>query len=107
MRIRQLLAVVIIAIGTATVLAAPASADDQTDQAFLNALKQKGVGVPSDALAISLAHSTCDMLSHGNVSGALQLIIQKTKFQQQQAVTFGGLAAYAYCPGAIPGAKSG
>jgi hypothetical protein len=107
MRTRQLLAVVTIAIGTATVLAAPASADDQTDQAFLSALKQKGISVPSDAFAIGLAHSTCDALTHGTPATALQLIISKTKWQQQQAFNFGGLAAYAYCPGAIPGAKSG
>jgi hypothetical protein len=107
MRTRHLLAVVTIAISTATALAAPASADDQTDQAFLSGLKQKGISVPSDGFALDLAHSTCDVLTHSNAGAALQMIIKKTKWTQQQAVTFGGFAAYAYCPGAIPGAKSG
>jgi Protein of unknown function (DUF732) len=107
MSTRQLLAVVTIAIGTATALAAPASADAQTDQAFLNALAQKGIHAPSDAFAISLAHSTCDTVAQGNVANALQQIISKTKWPQQQAVNFGGLAIAAYCPGAMPGAKSG
>jgi hypothetical protein len=35
MRKTQLLAAIVIALGTATPLAAPASADDQLDQAFL------------------------------------------------------------------------
>jgi hypothetical protein len=107
MRTRHPLAVVTIAVGTAIALAAPASADDQTDQAFLNAVKQKSISLPSDAFAISLAHSTCDLLTHGGAGPALQMIIKKTKWQQQQAFDFGAFAAEAYCPGAIPGAKSG
>jgi len=106
MRTRQLLAVVTIAIGTATALAAPASADNQTDQAFLNAVKQKGISLPSDAFAISLAQSTCDVIAHGGVGPALQMIVTKTKWQQQQAFDFGAYAAEAYCPSLIPGAKS-
>jgi hypothetical protein len=45
MRKGHLLAAAVIAIGTATALAAPASADDQLDQAFLKALKDKGITV--------------------------------------------------------------
>ena len=41
MRKKHLLAAVAVAIGTATALAAPASADDQLDQAFLKGLQQK------------------------------------------------------------------
>ena len=40
MRKTHLLAAVIIALGTATALAAPASADDQLDHAFLKELQQ-------------------------------------------------------------------
>ena len=60
MRKTHLLAAVVIALGTATALAAPASADDQLDQAFLKGLQQKGVTVKSDQWALDLAHSTCD-----------------------------------------------
>jgi Protein of unknown function (DUF732) len=105
MRTRYLLAVVTIAIGTATALAVPASADDQTDQAFINGLKQKGISVSSPGFAIGLAQSTCDVLRHGTATDALKLIIKRTKWPQQQAADFGGFAAYAYCPDAIPGAK--
>ncbi|HVQ49193.1 MAG TPA: hypothetical protein VMS92_04015 [Mycobacterium sp.] len=52
------MAAVVIALGTATALAAPASADSQSDQTFLKGLQQKGVAVKSDQWAIDLAHST-------------------------------------------------
>jgi hypothetical protein len=49
------LAAVVIALGTATPLAAPASAD-QLDQAFLKGVQQKGITVKSDPWALDLAH---------------------------------------------------
>ena len=107
MRTKHLLAAVTIAIGTATALAAPASADAQLDQAFLKGLKEKGIIVP-DGEALSLAQSTCDVLSHGGgANQALSLITKKTKWSVKEASDFGGMAAYAYCKDSIPGAKKG
>jgi hypothetical protein len=92
-----------VAVGTATALAAPASADDQIDQAFLQALKDKGIAVKSDAFALDLAHSTCDLLnSGGTVEDALYKIKAKTKWADQKSVNFGGLAVYAYCKDKLP-----
>jgi Protein of unknown function (DUF732) len=103
MRIRHLLAAVTVAIGTATALAAPASADDQLDQTFLKVLKEKGITVSSDQDALSLAQSTCSVLNHGGeVNDALKLITKKTKWSVQKAANFGGLAAYAYCRDKLP-----
>jgi hypothetical protein len=105
MRKKHLLAAVAVAIGTATALAAPASADDQLDQAFLKGLKDKGVAVKSDQYALDLAHSTCDLLNGGgSVNEALNMIVRKTKWSTQKSADFGGLAVYAYCRDKLPAA---
>jgi hypothetical protein len=97
------LAAVVIALGTATALAAPASADDQLDQQFLEALQQRGVAVKSDQWAIDLAHSTCDLLNKGGtVNDALKMLTSKTKWSVKKSTDFGGLAVYAYCKDKLP-----
>jgi Protein of unknown function (DUF732) len=98
-----MLAAVAIAITTtATTLAAPAYADEQLDQMFLKGLQQKGITMaPGDAL--SLASSTCDILSHGNPNAALTMIVKRTKWSTQQATNFAGVAVYAYCRDKMPG----
>ena len=103
MRKGHLLAAIAVAIGTATALAAPASADSQLDQAFLKGLQQKGITVPSDQFALSLAQSTCDVLGRGGkVNDALNMITKKTKWSIQKSADFGGLAVYAYCRDKLP-----
>jgi Protein of unknown function (DUF732) len=103
MRKTHLLAAVVIALGTATALAAPASADGQLDQQFLQALQQKGVTVQSDQWALDLAHSTCDVLNNGGtVNDALKMLVKKTKWSVQKSTDFGGLAVYAYCKDKLP-----
>ena len=103
MRKTHLLAAVVIALGTATALAAPVSADDQLDQQFLEALQQRGVAVKSDQWAIDLAHSTCDLLNKGGtVNDALKMLTSKTKWSVKKSTDFGGLAVYAYCKDKLP-----
>ena len=103
MRKKRLLAAIAVAVGTATALAAPASADDQLDQAFLKGLQQKGVTVQSPDVALSLAHSTCDILEHGGtVNNALSMLSKKTKWSVHKSADFGGLAVYAYCNDKLP-----
>jgi hypothetical protein len=108
MRQKYLLATVAVAIGAATALAAPASADDQLDQAFLKGLQQKGVTVKSPEMALDLAHSTCDVLEHGGtVNDALSMVSKKTKWSIQKSADFGGLAVYAYCKDKLPAGTGG
>ena len=108
MRKKHLLAAVAVAIGTATALAAPASADDQLDQAFLKGLQQKGISVKSDQYALDLAHSTCDLLNNGGtVNDALNMITKKTKWSTQKSADFGGIAVYAFCRDKIPAGAAG
>ena len=103
MRKTHLLAAVAIALGTATALAAPAYADDQLDQAFLQGLKDHGVTVKSDQWALDLAHSTCDLLNNGGtVNDALKMLTKTTKWSAKKATDFGGLAVYAYCKDKLP-----
>jgi hypothetical protein len=103
MRKRHLFAVTAIAVSTAMTLAAPASADDQLDQQFLNGIKDKGVTVKSDQWALDLAHSTCDLLNNGgSVNDALKMLTKTTKWSIQKSTDFGGLAVYAYCRDKLP-----
>jgi Protein of unknown function (DUF732) len=103
MRKGHLLAAVAIAVGTAMAAAAPASADDQLDQAFLKGLRDKGITVKSDQWALDLAHSTCDVLNNGgNVNEALNMITKKTKWSVQKSTDFGAVAVYAYCRSKLP-----
>jgi hypothetical protein len=103
MRKTHLLAAVVIALGTATALAAPASADDQMDQQFLKALQDNGLGGKSDQWALDLAHSTCDLLNNGGtVNDALKMLTKKTNWSVKKSTDFGGLAVYAYCKDKLP-----
>jgi len=103
MKFGHLLAAAVVVVGTATVLAGPAHADDQLDQQFLQTLRDKGITVKSDAFALDLAHSTCTVLNGGgSVEQALRKIKSETKWSDKKSVDFGGLAAYAYCPDKLP-----
>jgi hypothetical protein len=92
--------------GLTTVVAVPAHADsqeEQLDQAFLNALQQKGVPVKSRQTAIGLAHSTCDLLHRGGtVNDALLHVKNATSWSVDQITAFAGVAVYAYCRDQTP-----
>ena len=101
------------AIAMAIGMAAPATADSgsssgssssssDTDQAFLQALKSKGIHM-TDKSAVSLAHSTCAGLQQGgNINGALVHVKNVSKLSDKDATTFGGFAIYAYCRQYMP-----
>lgn len=106
MRKQRLAAAMVVAVSLATAPAAPAVAQtqEQIDQAFLSALRDRGVPVKDDAEALELARATCDLLNTGGtLDGALQLIrTTEKKWSQDDAVNFGGLAVYAYCREHLP-----
>jgi hypothetical protein len=61
------------------------------------------VEVTSDAKALELAHATCDLLNRGgSVDAALHNVKTKTKWSDDDTVSFAGLAAYAYCRDKLP-----
>jgi Protein of unknown function (DUF732) len=51
-------------------LAAPAIAQTQeeTDQAFLQGVREEGVPIADDAAALELAHATCNLLNEGGTT---------------------------------------
>ncbi|HEX2283694.1 MAG TPA: DUF732 domain-containing protein [Mycobacterium sp.] len=103
MRTKRLLAAGVIAIGTATALAAPAFADEELDEQFLAALKDKGVPIESDEQALALAQATCDSLDKGaEPVAALRDIQTQTGWSDDDAMDFGSIAVYAYCKDELP-----
>ncbi|CDO07380.1 DUF732 domain-containing protein [Mycolicibacterium cosmeticum] len=103
MTIKRTLAAAVLAAGAMTALAAPAAADDGTDQKFLMALEQLKINVGGDAKAISVAHSACQVLFHGKpLSYALYSIKNQTDLSDDQATKFGGAALRMYCPKYLP-----
>jgi hypothetical protein len=113
MRSKNFGAALLVAVGMSLTLAmaAPAQADptddqraEQIDQAFLKALKDQGISVKSDAFAIDLAHSTCDVLTRtGSVENALRHIKNATDWTDSKSIGgFGSLAVQGYCPKSMP-----
>ncbi|MCV7419015.1 DUF732 domain-containing protein [Mycobacterium yunnanensis] len=104
-----LLAVVLTSVPLAAAVPAQADPTDdagsqQTDAAFLAALKDKKLKLSSDADAIDLAHSTCDVLVRTeSVETALRHIQNATKWKNLKDIqNFGGLAVQGYCPKSMP-----
>lgn len=81
-------------------LAAPAHAD-QTDDAFINLLNQRGVPYDSPAEAIRLAKSTCNILGKPGgkqVERAIKNAQTKSGLPIEQLQYLIGGAVAAYCP---------
>jgi hypothetical protein len=113
MRSKSFAAAVLVALGmtTALTMAATAQADpteetraEQVDQAFLKAVKDQGLRLKSDAFAIDLAHSTCDVLTRtGSVENALRHVQNATDWSESKNIgSFGSLAVQGYCPKSMP-----
>lgn len=106
MNTNRLVAAVLLVAAAGMGLAAPAVAQtaEQIDQAFLTALRERGVPVRDDAKALDLAHQTCALLESGGTTDAALQLIQKAqkKWSQDDVVNFGGLAVYAYCRQYLP-----
>lgn len=72
------------------------------DQQFLQGIKSKGIHM-ADRQAVSLAHSTCSVLKNGGtVNDALANIKKGSTLSDKDAMTFGGIALYAYCRQYMP-----
>jgi hypothetical protein len=105
------LGALLIAGGAILAAAGPALADpiddqltEQSDQAFLKALKDYGIRTKSDTYAIDLAHSTCATLARtGSVQAVLEHVQIDTKWKSNKDIAnFGSLAVQVYCPGSMP-----
>lgn len=105
MTFTRLLTAAIIAAGAATALAAPAAAEELTQEQFLAAIAEHGVQVGTDEEAIKLAERMCKILGNGSdekIEKAIYYIKDHSKLSNEGITTFAGIAARVYCPDALP-----
>jgi Protein of unknown function (DUF732) len=83
-------------------LAAPAQADP-TDDAFINALGNAGVGMANPTDAVALGQSVCPMLSQPGqtAADAAAHVANVAGMSLGPATMFTGLAISMFCPGVV------
>ena len=105
MTFTRMLTAAIISAGAATALAAPAAAEELTQEQFLAAIAEHGVQVGTDEEAIKLAERMCKILGNGSdekIEKAVYYIKDHSKLSNEGITTFAGIAARVYCPDALP-----
>jgi hypothetical protein len=88
-------------VGTATALAlaAPASADPLTDNNFLGALSNAGIGYGDPTNTEQLGQSICPMLVEpGKNMASIYSTVSNNGINPQMAAFFTGIAISMYCP---------
>lgn len=96
---------IVTAAGIATVfgLAAPASADPDTDALFISAIEQAGIEYTSPGDAVAVGREVCDYLSAGHHSDAAAraVRISNRTMSVKNAARFVTFSQVAYCPDSI------
>ncbi len=78
---------------------APAPQISIADTAFISALKQEGVPVPSQDYVMSQGHAVCDFLAHQpNFSDAVGFVQRSSIWDANQSASVTAGAIVAYCP---------
>jgi hypothetical protein len=78
---------------------APASPIAIVDRAFVDALKQEGVPVPSPEYVTSHGHAVCDLLAHqANFDEAVNLVQRTSIWDADQSADVVAGAIVSYCP---------
>ncbi len=99
--IRSLLAGFVLAVALLGFLGLPtatAKADD-VDNAFLNAVKAKGINFPSPEAAIIAGHEVCDELDLGRQkSDVANEVMSSSNLDGYRAGYFVGASVAAFCP---------
>lgn len=79
--------------------AAPAPPLNVVDTAFVSALKQNGVTVPSQEYVTAHGHAVCDFLAHqANYGDAVRFVQQSSIWDADQSANFTAGAVLSYCP---------
>ncbi|BBZ49241.1 DUF732 domain-containing protein [Mycobacterium heidelbergense] len=79
--------------------AAPAARADAVDNAFVAAVKAKGIDFPSPQAAIVAGHEVCDQLDLGmQKSDVASEVMNNSKLDGYHAGYFVGASVAAYCP---------
>jgi hypothetical protein len=87
-------------LGLAALLTAGTASAEAADAQFLGALQQQGIGFGDTQSAITVAHHTCDALSHGMTPSDIsnKLAGANARIDRQTAVLIVVDAAQACCP---------
>jgi hypothetical protein len=93
------LTVTLVGVATAVTLAAPAHADPLTDNNFLGALSNAGIGYNDPASTESLGQSICPMLVEpGKNMASIYSTVSNNGINPAMASFFTGIAISMYCP---------
>jgi hypothetical protein len=72
---------------------------DIVDRAFIDALKQEGVPVPSHDYVMIHGHAVCDFLAHQpNFVEAIRFVQRSSIWDANQSAEFAAVAIVSYCP---------
>jgi hypothetical protein len=95
---KRYLTVILVAVATAVTVAAPAQADP-TNDSFLNALTNAGIGYNDPASTQSLGQSLCPMLVEpGKSVASVYSTVTNNGINPDMAAFFTGIAISMYCP---------
>jgi Protein of unknown function (DUF732) len=76
-----------------------APSSEIVDNAFIDALKQQGVPVPSHEYVMTQGHAVCDFLAHQpNVTEAIRFVQRSSIWDANQSAEFATGAIISYCP---------
>jgi Protein of unknown function (DUF732) len=93
------LTVTLVGVATAVSLAAPAHADPLTDNNFLGALTDAGIGYNDPASTDALGRSICPMLVEpGKNMASIYSTVSNNGINPTMAAFFTGIAISMYCP---------
>lgn len=102
MRAKFIFSAVTAGAALATVLAAPAYADE-TDDIFISVLDQEGIPYTSASDAILVANGVCVYMSEGNsLEDATVEVMNESGLGVEQSGFFVGAATATYCPEYAP-----
>ncbi|MFG1933905.1 DUF732 domain-containing protein [Mycobacterium sp. NPDC048908] len=96
---KRSLTATLVGAATAITLAAPASADPVTDNSFLNALTNAGIGFNDPSGTEQLGQSICPMLVEpGKNLASVYSTVSHNGINPDMAAFFTGIAISMYCP---------
>jgi Protein of unknown function (DUF732) len=82
---------------------APAPRIDMADMAFIAALKDEGVPIPSQEYVMTKGHAVCDFLAHQpNFVEAVGFVQRSSIWDANQSADFTAGAVVSYCPQSQP-----
>jgi hypothetical protein len=102
------LTVTLVGVATAVTVAAPAHADPLTDNNFLGALTNAGIGYNDPASTQQLGQSICPMLVEpGKSLASVYSTVSNQGISPDMAAFFTGIAISMYCPSMMSGIGNG